>query len=95
MDAPLYPPAAQFVPPERVARVLQTRTVSLADLMANPAAWAIVVKELPMAQGIVQAPMLKPFLGNFSLRDLAMFGVFDAALLAPIDAQLKELGTFK
>jgi hypothetical protein len=95
MDAPLYPPAAHYAQPERIARVLETRTVSLADMMAIPAAWDIVVKALPVAAEIVKAPMLKPFLGNFSLRDLAMFGVLDAALLAPIDVQLKQLGTFK
>ncbi len=95
MDAPHYPPAERFVLPERMARTLETRTTSIADLMANPAAWSIVTKALPIASGIVQVPMMKPFLGNFSLRDLAQFGLVDAALLTPIDEQLKALGTFK
>ena len=92
MDAPLYPPATVFVQPTPVARELNTKDSSLADLMAIPAAWAIVVKEIPDVGLRVGNPMLKPHLGNFSFRSLTQFGLVKTEELDRIDPQLRALG---
>ena len=73
MDAPLYPPAAAFEQPVAAPYVLRLENVSLSDLLAMPAAWAIVVKHLPALQRMVSTPMMKPHLGNFTVRSLEAF----------------------
>ena len=95
MDAPLYPPAAVFVQPERVAYRVSTQSTPVAELMKIPAAWAIVTKEVPGIEGRLSNPMLKPHLGNFSLRSLVQFGFSNTAQLDRIDAQLLALGDIK
>ncbi len=95
MDAPLYPPAAAYVAPVRIARPLDTRNTSIADLMAIPAAWAIVLKEIPNVQQRVGNDKLKTHLGNFSFHSLTQFGVVKVADLDRVDAQLKVLGASK
>ncbi|UVO53083.1 hypothetical protein [Sphingomonas sp. SUN039] len=93
MDAPLYPPATAYVQPVRVHRPLDTKDTAIADLMAIPEAWAIVLKEIPNMQQRIGNEQLKPHLGNFSFRSLTQFGVVKAADLDRIDAQLKALGS--
>mgnify|MGYP001137639201 CR=1 FL=1 len=95
MDAPLYPPAARFVQPVRVAYTISTSNTPIAELMKIPAAWAIVVKEVPNIEARLSVPMLKPHLGNFSLRSLVQFGFSTAEQLDRVDAQLKALGDVK
>jgi len=95
MDAPLYPPATAFVQPVRVARPLSTKDTSINDLMAIPAAWAIVVKEIPTVRQRISSEQMKPHLGNFAFRDLIQFGVFKGADLDRIDPQLKALGAMQ
>lgn len=95
MDAPLYPPAAAYVQPVRVPRALDTKDTSIADLMAIPAAWAIVVKEIPTIQQRIGNEQLKPHLGNFSFRSFAQFSTLKVADLDRIDVQLKALGATK
>lgn len=95
MDAPLYPPATAYVPPVRVPRALSTKDTAINDLMAIPAAWAIVLKEIPTVQQRISSEQMKPHLGNFAFRDLTQFGVFKAADLDRIDPQLKALGAAK
>ena len=95
MDAPVYPPAKQFVAPARVATTLNTRDTAIADLMANPAAWAIVQKDQPGLEGVLGSSMLKPHLGNFSFRSLVQFGAVQDVALDRIDEQLKALGALK
>ena len=92
MDAPLYPPSRHFVPPERLARVLNTTDASIAELMAIPEIWAMVVKAMPATAMIVNSPMMAPNVGNMSLRDLVAFGAMDGAALDGVDARLKALG---
>ena len=41
------PPAIAFEQPARVLRALYTKNISIADLMAIPAAWAIVIEQIP------------------------------------------------
>ncbi|MEO6718072.1 MAG: hypothetical protein ABIM50_12590 [Novosphingobium sp.] len=94
MDAPLYPPATRFEQPQRLPRVLSTKETSIADLQKNPAAWAIVVKEIP-GIGALVGSNFKVHLGNFSLQTLVQFGASQADGLQRIDPQLKALGEVK
>jgi hypothetical protein len=95
MDAPLYTPAGRFVPPVRQPRLLNTRDVAIADLMAIPGAWAVVLKEMPAISMTIGSPMLKPHLGNFSLHDLVAFGAAKGEALTRIDEGLRALGEVK
>jgi hypothetical protein len=92
MDAPLYPAADHFVPPVRQPRVLNTHDVSIADLMAIPDIWAQVMKAMPQLQMALASSMLKPHLGNFSLRDLAAFGATSDTALDQLDVTLRARG---
>ncbi len=92
MDAPLYPPAAAFEQPARTARQLNTKDTAIADLKEIPAAWAIVLKEIPSIDARIGNEQLKPHLGNFSFRSLTQFGVVKANDLDRIDVQLRALG---
>jgi hypothetical protein len=95
MDAPLYPPAQAYVAPERFPRQLDTRDVSIAELLAIPAARAVIMKELPLIQQVIGMPQLKPHLSNFSIRDLVQFGIVKEDALARTDAELAKLGTVR
>ena len=95
MDAPIYPPSTAFEQPVRLPRLLDTRETSIADLKANPAAWAIVVKEMPSIEARIGNPFLQQHLGNFSFRSLTQFGVTKTDDLDRIDVQLKALGEQK
>ncbi|GGB85847.1 hypothetical protein GCM10011494_00140 [Novosphingobium endophyticum] len=95
MDAPLYPPAKAYEPPRRLPRVLSTRDTPVAILKSVPAAWAIVVKEIPSIDRRTGGEQIKPHLGNFSLESLLVFGVVQRDAIERIDAQLKALGEFK
>jgi hypothetical protein len=95
LDAPLYRPAERFVQPVRQPRLLNTRDVAIADLMAIPAAWAIVLKEMPQISMTLGSPMLKPHLGNFSFHDLVAFGAAKGEALDRIDEGLRALGEVK
>ena len=95
MDAPLYAPATAYVQLVRVPRALDTKDTSIAELMAIPAAWAIVHKEIPTVQQRIGNEQLKPHLGNFSFRSLTQFGVVKNGDLDRIDTQLNTLGASK
>lgn len=73
MDTPIYPPATAFETPTTSSHSPSVDSFSLAELMKLPAAWAIVVKHLPSLQRMVHAPMIKPHLGNFTVRTLETF----------------------
>ncbi len=92
MDAPLYPAARTFVAPTRIPRTLSTRDTSISELQAIPAAWAIVSEEIPNVDARIGSEMIKPHLGNFSLRSLVQFGVVSPDALPRIDERLKALG---
>ena len=92
IEAPTYPPAVAFEPPAVAPRALTVRNYSAAELMAMPAAWAIVLKHLPglkMMTGVAQA---KPMLSTMTVADFAGFiGGDSKAALAAIDAELATL----
>jgi hypothetical protein len=91
MDAPLYPPATAYERPATAPHRLNTTTTSIAALLADPAAKAIILKEIPGFEGRVNNPQLKPHLDNFSMRSLVQFGLFKAAELDRVDVQLRTL----
>ena len=95
MDAPLYPPAVAFVPPQRLPQRLSVAETPITTLKANPAAWAIVNKEIPGMDRRVGGDQIRPHLGNFSLESLLPFGIVQRDALDRIDAQLRALGPTK
>jgi hypothetical protein len=95
MDAPLYPPAAAFVQPQRVPQPLSARETPITTLKSNPAAWAIVNKEIPGMDQRVGGDQIRPHLGNFSLESLVPFGIVQRDALERIDQQLRALGEAK
>ncbi|MBU6206810.1 MAG: hypothetical protein KGQ42_03910 [Alphaproteobacteria bacterium] len=95
MDAQLYPPANHWVAPVRQPHILNTRDASIADLMALQDVWAMLLKEAPGIAMMTSTPMLKPHLGNMSLRDLVMFGAMKGDALDRVDARLRDMGPMK
>ncbi|MCX7284545.1 MAG: hypothetical protein NTX28_10960 [Novosphingobium sp.] len=92
MDAPIYPPAALFVAPQKFAQPLSSRDTSITTLKAHPAAWAIVNKEIPGMDRRVGGDQISPHLGNFGLALLRPFGIVPRDALERIDRQLRALG---
>ncbi len=95
MDAPHYPPATVYVAPERIAYVVTTNNTPIADLMAIPAAKAVIIKEIPGIEARLSVPQLKPHLGNFSFRSLVQWGFSTTEQLDRVDDQLRALGEIK
>lgn len=92
MDAPTYPPAATYAAPRVNSYRLSLGGCAIGELLANAAAWAIVLKHFPAYGMMAGSPQLKPHLMNMTPADLAMFaGGMDPALAAAIDAELAQL----
>ena len=92
MDAPIYAPAAAFEPPVPVPTPLTVSAVSLAELMAAPAAWAIVLKHVPIMKMIVGGKQIQPFLTNMMVESFIVYGgIVTPAQVAAIDADLALL----
>ena len=89
MDAPTYPPATEYRQPAVVPQPVNTRTTSIADLMAIPAARTILTEEVPGFDRMASAGPLRPHLGNMSLRSLVVFGAFQTAQLDRVDVRLR------
>jgi hypothetical protein len=73
MEAPVYRASVEFEQPIAKPYVLQLDNVSLAELMAVPAARDIVLKHLPSLKMVVGSAMLKPHMGNMTVRSLDVF----------------------
>lgn len=91
MDAPTYPPATAFEPPVAAPYELSLETASLADLIAWPAAWAIVLKHAPALKMAVNSPQLKPVLSNFTVDSFITYGMINQKIIDEIDAELRQL----
>ena len=91
MDAPLYPPSQAYEQPAVVPHRMDTNTTSIAALLADPAAKAIVIAEIPSFVARISNEPLKPHLYNFSPRSLVQFGVFKADALDRVDQKLATL----
>lgn len=92
METPTYPPAAAYEAPVMVPYKIGTRTCSAGELMRIPAAWAIVLKHMPMAKMMAGSPMVQAQLYNMTFADFGVFSNFDnSATLDAIDAELATL----
>ena len=91
MDAPHYPPAAAYEPPAQAPFEFGVETVSLAELMHSPSAWAVVLKHAPMFRMIVNAPQTKPLVTNFTVDSFVTYGVVSAQMVEAIDQELRAL----
>jgi len=92
MDAPTYPPATAYAPPELLPFDISVRELPLAPLMAMPAVWAIVIKHVPGLQLATGSSMIKPHLNNMGLPDLLQFmGPAQPDVLDVIDAEIRAL----
>ena len=91
MDAPTYPPASAYEAPVRVAYAVTTANTSITQLLADPAAKAILLTEIPGFESRISNEQLKPHLDNFSPRSLVQFGVFKADALDRVDVRLRAL----
>lgn len=91
MDAPLYPPARRYVEPEVVPTLVTTGSVSAADLMAIPAARAVMVEIVPNSARLMGAPQLRAHISNLSFRSLAALGALRGADLDGVDTRLRAL----
>jgi hypothetical protein len=91
MDAPTYPPATAFEPPAAAPYELSVETVSIAELMSAPAAWAIVLKHAPSFKMLVSSPMAKPHLTNFTVDSFITYGVVSQETVDAVDRDLRQL----
>lgn len=91
MDAPTYPPASAWEAPLVHFSRLSVKGSSLQILMEDPAAWAIVTKELPAAGLMVRSPGAKALIDNVSLQVLVDLGFATPEALGRIDARLAKL----
>jgi hypothetical protein len=91
MDAPIYGLGPTFEAPVAASyEHFTVETVSLAELMAAPDAWAIVLKHAPGLGMTVKSPQVQPYLTNMTADSFVKFGV---VTLAQINAANSELGT--
>lgn len=91
IDAPVYPPAAAFEQPVVAPRPLSVRSYTVAELMQQPAAWAVVVKHMPGVKLMVSAEQAKPMMSTMTLADLGQFTGGAPKVLDAIDAELAQL----
>lgn len=91
METPTYPPAAAYEPPVAAPYELSVETVSVAELMNAPAAWAIVLKHSPMFKMVVGSPQTKPYLTNFTVDSFVTYGVVSQKTIDAINADLAQL----
>jgi hypothetical protein len=92
MDAPTYPPAVAYAAPRVAGYKLSLAGCPIGELVANPAAWAIVLKHNPGFGMMVGSAQIKPHLMNMTTADLAVFaGGMSAATVATIDVELAQL----
>ena len=91
MDAPLYPPAAEFVPPVDAPFVLSMSTASLGELVTAPAAWAIVLRHAPALGLVVTSPAAQANLSNLTSQTFVNLGIITPSMVQAIDRDLARL----
>jgi len=91
VDAPLYPPAAEFEMPRLAPADFGVDTVAVADLLRSPTIRAMLNEEIPGFDARISPPMLQPHLTNFTLRSMTEFGMISADVLPRIDARLRAI----
>jgi hypothetical protein len=96
LDAPTYPPATAFEQPVPLPYVLELQSVSIDELMKNPAAWTVVTKYLPSLEIIAGVASMKPHLSNMTVPSLsAFFRLPTPEVLASIDRELRQIPPLK
>jgi hypothetical protein len=90
MDAPLYPPAAAYGPPQRLPQPLSTRTSSIAELQQDPEAAAILKAALPWAPGGGDSG-IAVMVEALSLRNALAFGGVGKEAIDRIDAEFARI----
>jgi hypothetical protein len=92
LNAPVYPPAARFDEPVAVKVPHGVSSVSLAEIMSVPAAWAIVLRHAPVMKLVVGGPQIQPFLTNMMIESFITYGgIVTPAQVAAIDADFRQL----
>lgn len=92
MDTPIYAPAAAYHAPVLQPYILSVDGCAIAELMADPPAWAIVLKYMPGAKFLVQSDEVRKLLDNMTLVDFSVFsGPMDPTVLANINTELARL----
>ena len=92
METPIYSPAIAYQAPIALPYVLSVEGCSVGELMADPAAWAIVLKHMPGVKFLTQIPAVQKLLDNMTLVDFSVFSApLDPALVATMNAELAQL----
>lgn len=92
MDTPIYPPAAAFEAPVAAPYELKVRNLPVAEIMADPAIMAVVVKHMPAIKMMTGAGLVQSQLGNMTLLDFAVFGgLVNNPAFAAIDRDLAQI----
>jgi hypothetical protein len=91
IEASTYHAAERFTPPERLPYRLSARSTSFKVLMAHPAAWAVVLKEVPILAIFVKTPSAQPFLANFSLQNALEIGVTTQVAMDRVDRRFQAM----
>jgi hypothetical protein len=88
----MYLPAAEYRAPVVAPYALSVEGCTVAELMSDPAVWAVVVKHMPSLKIITTIEMAKPQLGNMTIADFGhLGGRSDTKAYAALDAELKQL----
>lgn len=88
--ADTYPPAQSFKAPKPAPFEFSLDTVVVDELVQSPSIMAMLEKEIPYFGRIIQAPLLKPHLSNFTLRSMADFGIISPDRLEALDKRLRN-----
>lgn len=91
LEAPLYPPADAFAPPEMLPTTLGVDSVSLRELLELPQTRAILFEEAPELKAASSAPNFQPHLGNFTVRGAMKDGMVSEGALMRIAARFSAL----
>ena len=90
METQLYPPAAIYRAPVNAPFEFCIDTVVVNELLASASIKGMLERAIPQFDRIIQAPLLKPHLSNFTLRALSDFGIISADLLEDLDQRLRK-----
>ena len=90
MQTQLYPPATVYQTPAKAPFEFCIDTIFVNELLASPSIKRMLEEAVPMFDRIIQSPLLKPHLSNFTLRSLSDFGIISADLLEDLDQRLRN-----
>lgn len=91
LEAPLYPPAAEYARPRILSIKLGVDSVSLRELLEIPAIRTILFEEAPELKASSSALGFLPHLGNFTVRGAMKDGMISEAALVCIATRFAAL----